>query len=98
MPIALDIVDGKEGVVLQIHDSLLQLLHRWQCLCQIKDYDLASKEIIKVKKHLEKNLSEDTIILGPTTASMFKVNNIYRFQIILKYKKTLELNILMFFI
>ena len=52
-----------------------------------KDYDLASKEIIKVKKHLEKNLSNDTIILGPTTASMFKLNNIYRFQIILKYKK-----------
>ncbi len=52
-----------------------------------KDYDLASKEIIKVKKHLEKNLSKDTIILGPTTASMFKINNIYRFQIILKYKK-----------
>ena len=52
-----------------------------------KDYDLASKEIIKVKKYLEKNLSKDTIILGPTTASMFKINNIYRFQIILKYKK-----------
>lgn len=52
-----------------------------------KDYDAASKEIIKVKKYLEKNLSNDTIILGPTTASMFKINNIYRFQIILKYKK-----------
>ena len=52
-----------------------------------KDYDIASKEIIKVKKYLEKNLSNDTIILGPTTASMFKINNIYRFQIILKYKK-----------
>ena len=52
-----------------------------------KDYDVASKEIIKVKKYLEKNLSNDTIILGPTTASMFKINNIYRFQIILKYKK-----------
>ncbi len=52
-----------------------------------KDYDLASKEIIKVKKYLEKNLSRDTVILGPTTASMFKVNNVYRFQIILKYKK-----------
>ena len=36
---------------------------------------------------MEKNLSRDTIILGPTTASMFKINNIYRFQIILKYKK-----------
>ncbi|MDE5888837.1 MAG: primosomal protein N', partial [Bacilli bacterium] len=52
-----------------------------------KDYDLASKEIIKVKNYLTKNLSNDTIILGPTTASMFKMNNVYRFQIILKYKK-----------
>ena len=52
-----------------------------------KDYDAASKEIIKVKKYLEKKLNNDTIILGPTTASMFKINNVYRFQIILKYKK-----------
>ncbi len=52
-----------------------------------KDYDLASKEIIKVKNYLTKNISNDTIILGPTTASMFKINNVYRFQIILKYKR-----------
>ena len=52
-----------------------------------KDYDLASKEIIKVKNYLFKNLSQDSIILGPTTASVFKMNNIYRFQIIIKYKK-----------
>ncbi len=50
-------------------------------------YEQASKEITKVKNYLEKNLNKDTIILGPTTASMFKINNIYRFQIILKYKK-----------
>ncbi len=52
-----------------------------------KDYNEASLEITKVKKYLENNLSKQTIILGPTTASMFKINNIYRFQIILKYKK-----------
>lgn len=56
-----------------------------------KDYELASKEIIKVKKYLEQNLSKNTILLGPTTASMFKINNIYRFQIILKYKKEPQL-------
>ena len=28
-----------------------------------------------------------SIILGPTTASVFKINNIYRFQIIIKYKQ-----------
>lgn len=56
-----------------------------------KDYDVASKEIIKVKKFLEQNLSKDTVILGPTTASMFKINNIYRFQITLKYKRDIKL-------
>ena len=50
------------------------------------DYDIASKEITKVKRYLEKNISKKSIILGPTTASMFKVKNIYRFQIIVKYK------------
>lgn len=50
------------------------------------DYDIASKEITKVKRYLGKNISKKSIILGPTTASMFKVKNIYRFQIIVKYK------------
>lgn len=50
-----------------------------------KDYDEASKEATKACTYLRKNL-ENTYILGPTTARMFKVKNIYRFQIILKYK------------
>ena len=60
-------------------------------LCSIKvsskDYDLASSETNKVKKYLESHLSANTIILGPTTASVFKINNVYNFQIIIKYKK-----------
>ena len=52
-----------------------------------KDYELASKEITKVKNYLTSKLSKTSIILGPTTASMFKINNIYRFQIIIKYKQ-----------
>jgi primosomal protein N' (replication factor Y) len=51
-----------------------------------RDYDIASKEIMKVKKYLEKNISNKSIILGPTPASMFKLNNVYRFQILIKYK------------
>ena len=51
-----------------------------------KDYDIASKEITKVNKYLEQRISKKSIILGPTTASMFKMNNIYRFQILIKYK------------
>ena len=50
-------------------------------------YDDVKVEALKIKKFLESNISHDTIILGPTTASVFKLNNIYRFQIILKYKR-----------
>lgn len=50
-----------------------------------KSYEEASSEATKAVKYLNQNLN-NTIILGPTTASIFKINNIYRFQIILKYK------------
>lgn len=55
-----------------------------------KDYDLASSESKKVFTFLNKSL-RNVIILGPTTASLFKFNNIYRFQIILKYKDYLKI-------
>lgn len=51
-----------------------------------KNYDLLSSEANKVVNYLRRNLSETSKILGPTTANPFKVNNIYRFQIIIKYK------------
>ncbi len=51
-----------------------------------KDYDLCSKEASKVCEYLKNNISEKTIVLGPTTASVFKINNVYRFGIILKYR------------
>lgn len=50
------------------------------------DYKLAQTESIKILKFLKQNLDETYIILGPTTASMFKMNNKYRFSIIIKYK------------
>lgn len=56
-----------------------------------KDYEEASKEAKKAYKFLKDNLAKDTIILGPTTALIFKQNNLYRFQIILKYKKDSKL-------
>ena len=52
-----------------------------------KDYDEGFKHANKIGDYLKKNLSNDTIILGPTMASMFKVNNIYNYQCIIKYKK-----------
>lgn len=51
-----------------------------------KDYELASKEAKKVASYLKKNMSETSIILGPTTSNIFKMNNVYRFQIIIKYR------------
>lgn len=50
------------------------------------NYEVASGESIKVLNFLKNNLSEDYIILGPTTAAVFKLNNKYRFSIIIKYK------------
>ncbi len=51
-----------------------------------KDYQVASKEATKVAGYLRKNLSNTSIVLGPSTANVFKINNIYRFQIVIKYR------------
>lgn len=51
-----------------------------------KDYELASKNSTKIYNYLKNNIEKQSIILGPSTASLFKLNNIYRFQIIIKYK------------
>lgn len=49
-------------------------------------YEESSLEINKIKTHLLKNIDKQSIILGPTIANPFKVNNKYRFQLIIKYK------------
>ena len=51
-----------------------------------KEADCLFQESLKIKRSLERNL-QYTTILGPTTLAVFKVNNIYRYGIILKYKK-----------
>ena len=59
-------------------------------ICNIKvsgkDSKYALDEALKIKKILEKELLS-TIILGPSTSSLFRINNIYKYNIILKYKK-----------
>ena len=59
-------------------------------LCYIKisgkNASYLFQEALKVKRALERNLNH-TIILGPTALAIFKINNIYRYGIILKYKK-----------
>ena len=56
-----------------------------------KDYELVCKEATKVGEYLRKNTEEETIVLGPSTANVFKVNNVYHFQCIIKLKKDKKL-------
>lgn len=58
-------------------------------LCELKiiskDYDKASLFSTKIGNYLKSNLLNE-IILGPSISNIFKMNNEYRFQIIIKYK------------
>ncbi len=49
------------------------------------DYSILTKEVSKIKEFLTSKLKFD--ILGPSLANPFRVNLIYRFNIIIKYKK-----------
>ena len=51
-----------------------------------KNYESASLNANKVSNYLKNNLESSTIILGPSTALNFKINDIYRFNITIKYQ------------
>ena len=51
-----------------------------------KDYELGFEHANRIGDYLKKNLEENTIVLGPTMANMFKINNVYHFQCIIKYR------------
>lgn len=55
------------------------------------EYELSRDTSIKVKKFLDDNLGEKYIILGPSISSILKLNNKYRFNIMIKYKSVDEL-------
>ena len=57
-----------------------------------KDYELGFNEANKIGEYLRKNLNKETKVLGPSMASMFKINNIYHYQCIIKYKYDDKLN------
>lgn len=63
-------------------------------LCNIRisgaDSAYIFNESLKIKKSLDRNLN-NFIILGPSSSSLFKINNIFRYNIILKYKSDLGL-------
>ena len=50
------------------------------------DNDYIYKEAVKIKRSLDRNLN-NIIILGPAACNIFKVNKIFRYSIILKYKR-----------
>ena len=52
-----------------------------------KDFNYGINEAKKISMFLKNNLSSKTSILGPSIASVLKINNNYNFQVILKYKK-----------
>ena len=49
-------------------------------------YESSLENANKVYKYLCDNLDKSSIVLGPSTANLFKFNNTYRFQVIVKYR------------
>ena len=49
-------------------------------------YEDASLEATKIFNYLKDHIDESSYILGPTTAGIFRINNIYRFQLVIKYR------------
>ena len=61
------------------------------CLIKVsgKDYNEVFSSANKIADYLKNNLK--SIILGPASSSMPKINNVYYVQIIIKFKKTQEI-------
>ena len=57
-----------------------------------RDYELGFGEANKIGAYLRKYLSNETIVLGPSMANVFKINNVYHYQCIIKYKRDDKLN------
>ena len=57
-----------------------------------KDYEMGFSEVNKIGAYLRKYLNADTIVLGPSMANVFKINNVYHYQCIIKYKYDDKLN------
>ena len=51
------------------------------------DYDYCFSEASKIGEYLRDNLDSGTYVLGPTMAGVFRVNNVYHLQCIIKYQR-----------
>lgn len=56
-----------------------------------KNYNLSISESKKIASYIKSNMSEDMIILGPSVSSVSKVNKIYYFQIIIKFRNKMKM-------
>ncbi|MBQ4634080.1 MAG: primosomal protein N' [Bacilli bacterium] len=56
-----------------------------------KAEEVVRTESEKIGSYLRENLNHDIYILGPSPAMMLKINNIYHYQIIIKYKNTKDI-------
>lgn len=52
-----------------------------------REYETSFEEAKKIGEYLRKNLSSATYVLGPAMANVFRVDNVYRQQCIIKYKR-----------
>lgn len=52
-----------------------------------REYELGFKEANKIGSYLRSSLNSESIVLGPTMANMFKINNVFHYQVIVKYRK-----------
>ena len=52
------------------------------------DFNTAAEGANKVKKYLDSILNSEYIVLGPSVSSIVRINNKYRFNIMIKYKKS----------
>ncbi len=60
-----------------------------------RDYEYGFSEANKIGDYLRRKLDDSYIVLGPTMASVFRVNNVYSFQCIIKYRNDDKLKIIL---
>ena len=60
-----------------------------------RDYEFGFSEANKIGKYLRQYLNSDTKVLGPTVANVFKINNVYHYQCVIKYKCDDKLNLVL---
>ena len=78
----------KEEMRLRLLNKYPPYYYLLNILVKGADYKEISSEANKIISILNNELKdENTLVLGPTVAVPFKINNIYRFSILIKYKQ-----------